>query len=158
MNLGMCNESFLPLLTLILSVIHVNAFEVNIGVSSQVNLPIKQGSSVILKCQGSEAYEYCTWSHGPYKCKFEWKRHVTLLSGDIKKTYCDNYFNRRLHFVGDYSKHQCSIKLTNSRVSDHGEWKCRLEEYVLGSGEGDKATATFNLTIDPLERKGNQYS
>ena len=53
MNLGTCNELFLPLLTLILSVIHVNSFEVNIGDSGQVK--VQQGSSVTLKCQGSES-------------------------------------------------------------------------------------------------------
>ena len=155
MNLGVWNESFLPLLTIMLSVVHVYSFDVNIGVSSLVKLPIKQGSSVGLKCQGSESYEYCTWSHGSNKCKFEWKRHVTLLTGEIRRTYCSNDFNRRLHFVGDYNKHECTVKLTKSRISDHGEWRCTLEKYVLGTGAGDKATRTFNLTIDHQERKGN---
>ena len=108
MNLGTCNELFLPLLTLILSIIRVNSFEVNIGDSGQVK--IQQGSSVVLKCQGSKSYEFCIWSHGPNQCKFEWK----FLSGKIKRTYCSSYFTRRLQFVGDYSKHECSVKLTNS--------------------------------------------
>ena len=157
MNLGRCDRSFLQLLTIILSAIYVDSLDVNIGVSSQVQLPLKQGSSITLKCQGSESYEYCTWSHGPNKCKFEWKRHVTLVSGEIRRTYCSNYFNGRLHFAGDYSKHECSIQLTNSRISDHGEWRCTLEEYVFANGEGDKDTATFNLTMEPLEKKGNLF-
>ena len=120
--------------------------------------PFKPGSNVTLKCQASDTMEHCIWSHksrGKYqKCTFEW----TLTNGntETKKCYPDD-INKRTNFVGNYDQNECFIKLLNINTYDHGEWKCHIQEYVLGPFDsiaaGD-AYATIDLRVDIPKRNG----
>ena len=111
--------------------------------------PFKTGTNVTLTCRGISPYEYCHWYHDSGTCKFEWK----YSEGKIQETFCSSSLTPRLEFVGDYEKHDCSIKLHHIRISDEGKWRCRLQSYILGPIPGDIVTENLNLRIENAEQR-----
>ena len=108
------------------------------------NDTIQEEETVLLKCVGSDWYEFCSWTHEDRICKFEWKRNY----GEVKKQDCDTEFNARIRFLGNYNSHECTIELSNLSLSDAGEWTCELQAYVWGPISGNTDKASLHLIID----------
>ena len=114
--------------------------------------PPQEGDNITLKCVADDWYEFCVWRHQNNICKFEWKRRY----GEVRKQECDSMYTHRVKFVGEYSRHECTIHLTNVSLSDEGEWICELESYVWGPLSGSKDKTTLELILEESLIKANQ--
>ncbi len=55
----------------------------------------------------------------------------------------------RLHFVGDYERHECSVVLDKVDSADAGRWTCELESYVFGFASGYVRRKTLEFMVLP---------
>ena len=44
------------------------------------------------------------------------------------KTDCHDDLNPRLHYSGDYEKHECSITISSLELEDAGSWICEVSD------------------------------
>ena len=51
----------------------------------------------------------------------------------------------RVAIIGDYSKHECSIRLSSLNELDSGSWRCDLEEYISRLNIFTTATRVFHV-------------
>jgi len=101
------------------------------------------GDSLTLVCQVDSYWEYCNWKHDGRHCNLEWKRAVW----NVTKQSCHGDLTDRVTIAGDYNKHQCSIKISDLRLEDAGDWKCEMESYVYGTSSGYKTKQTIGVSI-----------
>ena len=89
----------------------------------------KVGGTVSLSCQSDDDYEYCDWWNGEHsiakECKFEWKYNHNA----VRRQDC-NTLKDRMHFDGDYSAYECKVNLSKLKLSDSGNWTCKMEAYT----------------------------
>jgi len=110
----------------------------------------KPGDTVTLVCRTDSYWEYCSWSHKQRKCNLEWK----YSKGDVVKQDCHGDLDPRLHYSGNYEKHECSITISSLELEDAGLWRCEMESYVLGSSRGYKSRNKIEVVIEAKTTTG----
>ena len=112
---------------------------------------LEVGDDVILSCHSNEYFEFCTWTHEKNECNFEYKRAYD----DVKMMDCSNDLKDRISYVGDYKRHECSVKINRVQLADRGDWSCTIEKYAWGPARGLVAKRSFSLDIGtPAPGKG----
>lgn len=138
---GKMRKFTLILVTILQLLLQTEAFKVvSYTQDEKVHNP---GDSVTLVCQVDSYWEYCNWKHDGRHCNLEWKRAVW----NVTKQSCHGDLTDRVSIAGDYEKHQCSIKISDLRLEDAGNWKCEMESYVYGTSSGYKTGQTIAVSI-----------
>lgn len=83
------------------------------------------GDEVTLLCSTTHPWEWCRWVHMAQFCEWEWKssEEGTVVTG------CTMH---GVEMVGNYSQHQCGIRIAKLRPKDRGVWLCEIEKYHAG--------------------------
>lgn len=48
--------------------------------------------------------------------------------GDVVKQDCHVDLDPRLHYSGNYEKHECSITISSLELEDAGLWRCEVSQ------------------------------
>eukprot|EP00095_Tigriopus_kingsejongensis_P003256 maker-scaffold69_size418775-snap-gene-2.27 protein:Tk03256 transcript:maker-scaffold69_size418775-snap-gene-2.27-mRNA-1 annotation:"immunoglobulin heavy chain cdr3" len=101
------------------------------------------GQTITLTCQSDSYFEHCVWRHESEMCEFEWKR----ADNKVVKQRCSSRLFSRIEIIGDYSKHECAIEITNVAAADAGNWQCEMEDYIWGPARGASDRKVLPLKV-----------
>jgi len=85
------------------------------------------GEEVTLMCSTSHPWEWCRWVHMAQYCEWEW---MGAAQGKVV-TGCTM---QGVELVGNFSEHECGIRIGKLRPRDRGVWLCEIEKYHAGFG------------------------
>ena len=119
-----------------------------------------EGDDLRLSCKTTKDWHSCTWRKAPNKVKCRFKYTQPELTYDEWKpdradcgaVYRDPQFNDKKNKVWDNkcgkNNRECTITLSEARLSDTGEWYCKVEpcETIEGKGCIEKGAGAPNET------------
>ena len=148
-----CMKLFLIVLDFILLIPSIKGFHLTKIIPYHPRKISEGASNTQLQCNSDDFFKFCTFQHLGKKCVFETNYSSGIPS---KVNYC-NFDDDKIQFIGNPSKKECAIKLTNLTLDDSGEWSCKVEQQNPedeNQGNGIFALGKMNLIVKPTKNSG----